>query len=120
MNLRIKSRRVGAGVGVVELVGEVDVYSAAQARQAMHELVDGGAKHVLIDLHGTDYLDSTAMGVLVGVLKRVAENGGSVRLIGLRPRIRRLFEITRLDQVLPIYETEEQALADLGTKEGAA
>ncbi len=120
MNLRVKSRRLAAGTGIVELIGEVDVYSAAQAKQAMHELVDSGANNILIDLQGTDYLDSTAMGVLVGVLKRVAENGGSLRLIGLRPRIRRLFEITRLDQVLPIFENEEQALADLSPKEGAA
>jgi len=118
MNLRVKSRRLEGGIGVVELIGEVDVYSASQAKQTMHELVDAGANHLLVDLGSTDYLDSTAMGVLVGVLKKVAEKGGSVRLVRLRPRIRRLFEITRLDRVLPIFESEEDALAELASQEG--
>jgi len=113
MNLRVKSRRLGEETGVVEIIGEVDVYSAPQAKKVMHELVDGGATHLLIDLRATDYLDSTAMGALVGVLRRTAERGGWVRLVGPGPRIRRLFEITRLDQILPIFETEEEALADL-------
>lgn len=119
MNLRVKSRRLNDGAGVIELIGEVDVYSAAQAKQSMHELIDSGANHLVIDMNNTDYLDSTAMGVLVGVLKKVAENGGWVRLVGLKPRVRRLFEITRLDQILPIFDSEEQALADLAAKEGA-
>lgn len=118
MNLRVKSRRIAAETGVVELVGEVDVYTAPQAKQAMHELVDDGATHILIDLRNTDYLDSTAMGTLVGVLRRVAENGGWVRLVGARPRVRKLFEITHLDKVLPIFETEKDALSDLDGKDG--
>jgi anti-sigma B factor antagonist len=118
MNLKTKSRRVGTATGLVELIGEVDVYSAPQAKQAMHELIDGGATHLLIDLTATDYLDSTAMGALVGVMKRLSETGGWVRLIAPKPRIRRLFEITRLDQILPIFDSEEQALADLAAKEG--
>ena len=120
MNLRVKSRRLSAGAGVVELVGEVDVFSTPQAKQAMHELIDAGAGHILVDLSATEYLDSTAMGALVGVLRRVAEDGGWVRLIGPRPRVRRLFEITHLDQVLPIFDTEDAALADIGGKEGLA
>ena len=51
MNLKTKSRRVGATTGLVELIGEVDVYSAPQAKQAMHELIDGGATQLLIDLN---------------------------------------------------------------------
>ncbi|NIM04289.1 MAG: anti-sigma factor antagonist [Armatimonadetes bacterium] len=120
MNLKIKSRRLETATGVVELIGEVDVYSAAQAKQKIHELLDGGVKHLLIDLSDTEYLDSTAMGVLVGVLKRVGESGGWVRLVGMKPRIRRLFEITRLDEILPIFETEKEALSDIGEKEGSA
>jgi anti-sigma B factor antagonist len=120
MNLKVKTRRLGAGTGVVELIGEVDVYSASQAKQKIHDLIEGGANHLVIDLSGTEYLDSTAMGVLVGVLRRVGESGGWVRLVGLKPRIRRLFQITRLDQILPIFETEEEALADLAKKEEPA
>jgi anti-sigma B factor antagonist len=120
MNLRVKSRRLEDKVGVVEVFGEVDLYSAPQAKQAMLELVEGGVVHLLIDLRNTDYLDSTAMGILVGMLRRVAENDGWVRLIGPRPRVRKLFEITRLDQILPIFETEEDALAGLDGKETAA
>jgi anti-sigma B factor antagonist len=86
----------------------------------MQELLDGGASYLIVDLRNTDYLDSTAMGILVGMLRRVAERDGWVRLVGPRPRVRRLFEITKLDQILPIFETEEDALADLDGKEASA
>jgi anti-sigma B factor antagonist len=117
MNLKVKSRRVRETTGLVELLGEVDLYSTPQAKQAMQEVLEGGVTHLLIDLSGTEYLDSTAMGALVGVMKRVSEAGGWIRLIAPKPRIRRLFEITRLDQILPIFDSEEQALADLAAKE---
>ena len=111
MNLEVKTRRVGPETAVVALVGEADVFTVPPAKAAMMDLLGEGVKHLIVDLSGTEYLDSTALGALVGILRRVLPEGGSVQLVNPRPRMRRLFEITRLDQVFPIHDGEAAALA---------
>ena len=110
MNLQVKSRLIGTQAAVVELAGEVDVYTVPNAKKVFFDLIGEGVRHFIVDLTAADYLDSTALGALVGVLKRVAPDGGSVRLLSPQPRVRRVFEITRLDQVFPIHATEQEAV----------
>jgi len=111
MNLEVKTRRVGPETAVVALVGEADVFTVPPAKAAMMALLGEGVKHLIVDLSGTEYLDSTALGALVGILRRVRAEGGSVQLVNPPPHVRRLFEITRLDQVFPIHDGEAAALA---------
>ncbi len=111
MNLEVQTERVNAHTAVVTLIGEMDVYTTPQAREAMLHLIADGYYHLVVNLQGTEYLDSTALGVLVGTLKRVREQGGDLRLVAPSPRVRRLLEITRLINVFPIDATEQEATA---------
>lgn len=117
INLEIRTRRIDKHTAVIELQGEMDVYTTPQAKEAMLDLLEEGYHHLVVNLQRTDYLDSTALGVLVGMLKRVREQGGELRLVAPSPRIRRLFEITRLVNVFPIDATEQEATDNL-TQEG--
>jgi anti-sigma B factor antagonist len=101
----------------VDLQGEMDVYTTPQAKAVMVELLEKGYHHLVVNLQRADYLDSTALGMLVGTLKRVREQGGDLRLVAPSPRIRRLLEITRLVNVFPIDATEQEATKNL-TQEG--
>jgi len=83
----------------------------------MLDLLTKGYHYIIVDLQHTDYLDSTALGMLVGTLKRVREKGGDLRLLAPSARIRRLLEITRLTLVFPINASEQEALDNLN-KEG--
>lgn len=118
MNLDVKTRIVDDRVAVVELAGEMDVYTTPLAKAAMLDLVEKGYHHLVVDLHRTEYLDSTALGTLVGTLKRVREHGGDLRLVAPTPRIRRLLEITRLNHVFSIDASEQEATSKL-QQEGA-
>ncbi len=111
MNLRIAPRTVGEGIRALDLEGEVDVYTAPLLRQAIVEQVDGGVKHLLVNLSRVEYLDSTGLGILIGGVKRLKEQGGSLRLVGPSARITRIFEITGLNKIFDVYATEQEALA---------
>jgi len=111
--LKIDSRTEGSDAAVLSLAGEVDVANAAQVRDSALMLVDGGAKKLVIDLNSTDYMDSTGLGTLVGLLKRTKELGGDVVIAAAQPRVKRLFEITGLTQVFRIYDDVAAALKEV-------
>lgn len=113
MNLQFQSRQLGDKSAIIKLIGEADVFTLPAARQEMLKLIEEGVNWLIVDLEGIDYLDSTALGTLVGMLKRVRERSGELVLVGPKPRIRRLFEITRLEQVFSIYPDEKQAIESI-------
>ena len=111
MELSLSTRTV-AGHLVLEVGGEIDVYTAPQLRERLISLVDGGARHVVVDLGRVEFLDSTGLGVLVGALKRLRGAGGELFLVCGQERLLKIFRITGLDRVFTLYPTVEAATAD--------
>lgn len=86
----------------VRIKGELDVETAAHARQRMHEAIDaspGGT--VTVSLEGLTFIDSSGLGLLVGAQKRARERGVELRFLPPPDRLWRTFTATGLDQVLP-------------------
>jgi anti-sigma B factor antagonist len=103
---------------VLEVGGEVDVYTAPRLRERLVELVDGGARHVVVDLVRVDFLDSTGLGVLVGALKRLRAAGGTFSLVCSKEPLLKIFRITALDQVFPIFPSVDAATSAAGDNDG--
>lgn len=114
MNLIINDRVIGESTCVLQVEGEVDVYTSPQLKQEIVAHIDKGLKHLVVDLSKVEYLDSTGLGVLIGALKRMREVEGDFALVGPGARIQRIFEITGLDKIFDIYPS----LEDFGAKEG--
>ena len=95
---------------VLQVTGEVDVYTAPMLRERIRELAAKGAVHLIADLSRVDFLDSTGLGALVGGLKRLREAGGSLTLVITAPRIQRIFQITGLTKVFAAQRTVEDAI----------
>ena len=114
MNLIINSRKKSETSIVLNIEGEVDVYTSPQLKQEIVNVSKSGVKHLAINLAKVEYLDSTGLGVLIGGLKRFREVGGNLILIGPNMRIVRIFEITGLDKIFDIYQTEDEASAKEG------
>ena len=108
MELSLATRAHGDHT-VLEVGGEVDVYTAPRLRERLIELVDGGATQVVVDLGRVDFLDSTGLGVLVGALKRLRAAGGGLSLVCDKEPLLKIFRITALDQVFPLFPTVEAA-----------
>ena len=86
---------------VLQVTGEVDVYTAPMLREQIQDLAAKGAMHIIADLSRVDFLDSTGLGVLVGGLKRLREHDGSLTLVISTTRILRILEVTGLTTVFP-------------------
>jgi anti-sigma B factor antagonist len=112
------TRTIDNKLPVIELEGEVDVYTAPQLKQQMINLLESGNKQMMIDLTKVEYLDSTALGVLIGGLKRMREMDGNMVLVCPSARIRRVFEITGLDKIFDIYNTADEAQEAVGKETG--
>jgi len=96
---------------VVAVAGEIDTFTAPQLREKLVELTDAGERRIVVDLLQVDFLDSTALGVLVGVHRRISPGGGVLKLVCAKPHILKMFRISGLDQTFPIASTVDEATA---------
>ncbi|MGC0422172.1 STAS domain-containing protein [Embleya sp. AB8] len=110
MDLSLSTRTEG-GRTIVEVGGEIDVYTAPKLREQLVELVNEGQFHLIVDMEAVDFLDSTGLGVLVGGLKRVRAHEGSLQLVCTQERILKIFRITGLTKVFPIHPSVAAAIA---------
>jgi anti-sigma B factor antagonist len=101
----------GADCAVLRVGGEVDVYTAPQLRESIIDLLSHGARHIIADLREVDFLDSTGLGALVGSLKRLREQDGSLRLVTDTDRILRIFQLTGLVRVFALDASLPEAVA---------
>ncbi len=90
------------GATTVRITGDLDCYTAPQLRSALLALVADGTRHVALDLAGTQFVDSTGLSVLVGGLKRLRDQGGTMVIRGPSAATLRLFEITGLQSVFEV------------------
>ena len=99
------------GIEVIDVQGEIDMYTAPRLRELLIDLVSKGSYQLVVNLGKVGFLDSTGLGVLVGGLKRVRAHDGSLDLVCTQQRILKIFRITGLTEVFGIYETVDQAIA---------
>lgn len=110
MDLDLATRDVD-GTTIVAVSGEIDVYTAPRLRDKITELVSAGVYDLVIDMEAVEFLDSTGLGVLVGGLKKVRANEGSLSLVCTQDRLLKIFRITGLAKVFMIHDSTEAALA---------
>lgn len=97
---------------VLGVAGEVDLATAPTLRERLVALVADGHRRIVVDLTRTEFLDSTGLSALIAGLKRLRAHDGEMRLVSTTPRVRKVFEITHIDRVLPLYETVDAACKD--------
>lgn len=110
---RVEEERPGRDVVLFSLFGEVDLHVAPELRERLAGAIEGGADHVVLDLSRVSFIDSMALGVLLGALKRLRPRGGDLRLVVPTSDLRRIFEITLLDEVFTLCATRHEALGPL-------
>ena len=113
MNFQINDEQIDADTHVIELGGEIDLYTAPEFKERMVQVIEDGKKQVIVDLSKATFIDSTTLGVLVGGVKRLRPNDGQLSLVCSDRNITKIFEITGLDRVFAIYPTRAEAVATL-------
>ena len=90
--------------------GALEADNVGPFRESMADLLESNSR-VLIDMSNITFLDSSGLGALVAIWRRLSSRKGEIKLCSIPPSVRTVFEITRMHRVFEIYETEEKALA---------
>lgn len=83
---------------------------AEDLKYKVNAKISAGYNKVIIDLSSVEFIDSTFLGVIVNALKKVTKNGGDLKLIGFKPPVRSMFELTRLFRVFETFTEVQEAI----------
>jgi anti-sigma B factor antagonist len=108
--LAMDVRKLG-GASVIDVKGDVTAASEETLMTAFNEATEDGAKKVVLNFEGLEYMNSGGIGLLVTMLVRANRQGQQIAAFGLSDHYRQIFELTRLDDAISIYEGESDALA---------
>ena len=104
------SRKDPRGVLILEVEGQLIVGNRQEFKQKILDALEAGERRFLVDFTNTGYIDSSGLGVLVSLSKKIRDEGGELRLAGLNEDLRTLFELTKLDTLFAISDTAAEAL----------
>lgn len=108
MNLRVQDSVSGDRETILTVTGEIDVYTAPQLKEKLFAVCSQEQWKVVVDLSGVTYMDSTGLGVFIGAYKSCQSTRSTLHLIGLKPRVARLFNITGVDELITIENAHMQ------------
>ncbi|WP_433333253.1 STAS domain-containing protein [Spirillospora sp. CA-294931] len=111
--------RVEKELTVVKISGEIDVFTSPRLREMLLDIIDSGGHHLVVDLGEVTFLDSTGLGVLVGIYHRLRARDGSMSFMGVNDRVRRVFHVTQLTKIFVLHPTLDDALAAHESAHGA-
>jgi anti-sigma B factor antagonist len=112
-NFDVSDDRLEGDVRVLRIVGELDFDAAPMFKRRIVSQIDAGNRHLVIDLSEVSFIDSTAIGVLVGAIKRAHAAGGSLAVVCDNDDVRGIFEAVGIENVIPLYLRDEDASAAL-------
>jgi anti-sigma B factor antagonist len=100
-------------VTIVRVVGELDASSSIALDQELAALMQAQNQSILVDCTNLQYISSAGLGVFMSYIQEMEQNNIQLVLFGLSPKVKNVFEILGLDQLLPITETKELALQQI-------
>ena len=109
----VSEEELSADRHVVAVRGEIDLFTAPELKQTITDVIERGRTRIVVDLGETTFLDSTALGVLIGAVKRLRSHDGALAIVNTDANIAKTFEITGLDQVFTIVPTRNEAVLAL-------
>lgn len=111
MEFDLKSEKNPDGVAIIDVAGELDLYTAPRLKEALLGALEDGALQIIVDMSGVHFIDSSALGVLIGGVKRLKPKEGKLVLVSVDENVNWIFQITGLNSVFDIFQTREEALA---------
>lgn len=110
-DIQIRTREAG-DVVIIDTVGSIDAFLVTRIREEINTLLGQGKIRLVLDCSRISRINSTALGILVGRLRRARHMGGDIKIVGLLPDVRGIFEVTGAARVFRLFEDEASALAD--------
>ncbi len=112
MDLIISEKMPKDGVRVLAVRGRLNAITSGELKDKLKQLVDEGVIDIVLDLSAVTFIDSSGLSAIVSGLKVTREQAGSLKIVGLNPSTKKVFELTRLDKVFELFERVEDALGE--------
>ena len=103
--------RESSDVTVIDVNDDLGSYVASDLRETLEGLLASKTEKIIVNLGNVQHINSTGVGAIVGVAKRIRQRGGDVKVCGLADNIKRTFDLTGASSVVEIYESESSALS---------
>ncbi len=100
---------------MLRFTGLLDAFSEPAFRKVVSRCIEEGPKHVILDFSAIDFIDSSGLGILVQMAKKSQASGGTLQIVS-NPRVKQTVKLVRLEQLLPLKASLEEALAAIGIK----
>jgi len=98
---------------IVYLEGRMDISNANEVEEQLSELIDNqGHKHLILNMEKVDYMSSSGFRACIATLRKLNSLEGSLKLCGIKPSVKRIFDVIELTSLFNIFETEEEALGN--------
>ncbi len=110
MELTLKTFDEKNKVTVLSVKGRLETNDVFKFKEEMESYIDRGQQRIVLSMAELQFMNSMGLGVVVSLLKRIRKSGGDLKLVELTPNIKTLFEITRLDSIIDIFDEERQGL----------
>lgn len=109
VDFEIVERNIGE-IKVLKVIGELDALVAPKFKEKIAKLIESDHTKIIVDFEELVHINSLAMGILRGKLRKVKDAGGDIKIIKLNEHIKTIFEMIGLDEIFEIYETEDEAV----------
>jgi len=117
--LRVDHRVIDGWLETTTVEGELDAYTAPRLLDAITRALDEGISWILVDMRKVEYIDSVALGILIGGVKRAGERNGDLAVVCERPNVRRVFDVSGTAELLNVQESLERAIEVLAGERAA-
>lgn len=103
--------RMANGVQILRLQGTLNAQTVTEIKAHIEDVLAGGCPLAVLDLENLDEIDSSGIGAVVSLLKRMRTQKRDVRIFRLRGTVKKLFELLRIDKSMEVFEDLDKAIA---------
>jgi len=105
-------------MGIIKLIGELDMHSASDLNESINTIRKNNIKLIILNFSKVSFVDSTGLGVILGRYRVIAAENGQILLVGLKPQVKKIFELSGILNVMPLFDDENSAKIYLQKKGG--
>ncbi|MFC1705585.1 STAS domain-containing protein [Planctomycetota bacterium] len=114
-SLRIDQRRLGEGVVVLGLTGDIDRHTIDSLERSLAGAIESGRASIVVNCGGVTFLSSNGMGIFIQYVQKARSHGGDIRFCEMRDNALTVITMLGLQHIFQVFQTEEEALASYGT-----
>lgn len=97
-------------VTILQIRGSLDVSHQSNLKDQLYQVVDNGGNDIVFDFQAVNFIDSSCLGVLVALTKKLRGKNGDIKLTNLSEDVKSIFQITRLDKIFEVFENNQEAV----------